>query len=152
AEWQCIRLWDVASGEEKRDVRTPNCGARSLVFAPDSKLLAHAENFDVVLRNANTGNEVRRLVGHRETVNRMTFSPDGKTLASAGHDQAVRLWDLATGKEKLHADEPSGRAIAAHFTPDGKHVVVGTKDHWLRVWDAETGALVRRFGRDDFRT
>ena len=35
----------------------------------------------------------------RTTVNAVSFSPDGKTLASGSGDNTVRVWDLATGKE-----------------------------------------------------
>jgi WD40 repeat protein len=150
AEDSVLRLWDVATGTERRAVA--GVISRSLAFSPGGKVLASAEGFDIVLRDANTGEVVRRLAGHRETVDTIAFSPDGKTLVSGGHDHAVRIWDLATGKQKLHGDEPCASAVAAHFTPDGKHVVIGTRDHWVRVWDAQTGTLVRRIGRDDYLT
>jgi WD40 repeat protein len=39
------------------------------------------------------------FTGHTDGVTSVAFSPDGKTLASGGKDRAVRLWEVATGKE-----------------------------------------------------
>jgi WD40 repeat protein len=40
------------------------------------------------------------LKGHTGQVNSVAFSPDGRTLASGSSDQAIKLWDVQTGKEK----------------------------------------------------
>src|SRR5262249_20212345 len=45
------------------------------------------------------------LEGHGGVISRIAFSPDGKYLATASLDQSVRLWDTATGKEKLTLHE-----------------------------------------------
>jgi WD40 repeat protein len=146
-----IRLWDAKKGREIRQLGTPHSGARTLVFSPDGKKLFADELGTIVCLDVATG-ESRRLEGHSDSINNLTFSPDGKTLASVSQDQSVRLWDAATGKERLRSDAPTGAALAAYFTPDRKHIVTANQDQWIRVWDADSGRLVRRFGRDDYRT
>jgi WD40 repeat protein len=145
-ERQWLRFWDVPTSEEI--ARYPSAVSAPLAFSPDGKLFAASDGSDLVLTDPTTGREIRRLNGSHEMVNCVAFSPDGKKLAAGGNDQAVRVWDVASGKQKLHADEPCGYALAAHFLPDGKHVVIGTEDQQLRVWNADTGAPVRRIGRD----
>ena len=69
----------------------------------------------------------------------MAFSPDGKTLAAAGHDGSVRVWDAKTG-EVLHTLTGHGdTAHAVCFAPDGATLATAGEDGRVRLWDAATG-------------
>ena len=70
----------------------------------------------------------------------MAFSPDGKTVLTAGRDGKARLWDAATGQplgQPVEHRDPRSCAVA--FSPDGKTILTGSVDKTARLWDAATG-------------
>ena len=79
----------------------------SVAFSPDGAKLAASCGDGAIPEESNlirlwdvaTGQELHRLKGHTKDVRWVTFSADGKTLASAGFDGTIRLWDLVRGKE-----------------------------------------------------
>ena len=80
------------------------------------------------------------LEGHSDYVNAVTFSLDGKTLASASSDHTIRLWDAATGAHQKTLEGHSNYVNAVTFSPDGKTLASASSDRTIRLWDAATGA------------
>jgi RNA polymerase sigma factor (sigma-70 family) len=84
---------------------------------------------------------------HGYTVAGVAFSPDRKTLASAGQDNTIRLWDMATGKQVRRFTAITGLGaehawvIALAFSPDGKRILGGTANGstHLILWETATG-------------
>ncbi len=66
----------------------------------------------------------------------MTFSPDGRRIASASDDKSVKVWDVATGQEALTLKGHTDGVTGVTFSPDGRRIASTSWDSTVKVWDA----------------
>lgn len=100
-----------------------------------------------------TGDLLRTLRGGFRVLS-VAFSPDGRRLASAGHDRIVQLWDTTSGREVLSLRDHTDMVGRVLFSPDGQRLASASADGTVRVWNASpfdenADPLTRTLRRDD---
>jgi WD40 repeat protein len=65
----------------------------------------------------------------------VSWSKDGKTLASASLDKTIRLWDVASGKELRTLKGHDAGVWSLSWSPDGKTLASGSEDRTIRLWN-----------------
>jgi WD40 repeat protein len=166
-----IRIWDVATGMQKRRFDEEGW-IRAIALSPDgAKIVSNCLGDDSVsLWDVRTGRRIFKLPGHGRFGGRRAagFTPDGKSFLSWGDDMYLRKWDVRTGKAlSEHAIRPTGVRVFTEdddpmeremaqlrggpssglFTRDGKQLVFQTITR-VFVFDTDTGKEVRSFPVD----
>jgi hypothetical protein len=135
-----VKLWDAATGAPV-PLRLKDATDKILAGAlsPDGKLFASGWNDKMVrVRSLETGELIAKLAGHTaDDVASVTFSPDGKYLASRAHPTfegqwpdlgEIRIWDLDARKAIVSIDKLSFGAPPPAFSPDGKRLAAGCSE------------------------
>jgi WD40 repeat protein/energy-coupling factor transporter ATP-binding protein EcfA2 len=119
--------------------------AVNITYALDQTASAEAE--DALHRALQASQLQMTLAGHDGPVTAVTFSPDGRFIATGSSDTSVRLWDAATGQTLFTLQDHERAVNDVAFSPDGSRLVSAGEDGRLVVWNTETGArLVSRSG------
>jgi hypothetical protein len=87
------------------------------------------------------------ITAHKDIIYTLAFSPDGKTLATAGYDRTIKLWDVASPKKpRLTLKDHSDIVYAVAWHKDGQLLASGSADRAVKVWDTATGKRLYTLG------
>ena len=150
-----IRFYGMPKGELRLTVKAPS-QVNALAFSPDGKTLISGTGFLLTTVSAGggvqvwdvlTGKQTGTFAGEDKVELSVAFAPDGATIASAGLDGVVSVWDLHT--RELKKEITVGRRVKCLiFLPDGKTLLSGggsdhSGDGDLVLWNVESGELKR---------
>jgi WD40 repeat protein len=161
SNYHYIRIWDMEREELVQSGYDPYGRIFSLDFNPQGTLLAVGDKDDsypyddlgkVLLWDVVGGDWIGEpYLGQYEGVRRLTFSPDGSTIAAAGnvdwlsgHSGEILFWNVASGEPIPHAlNKLDERLYNLFYTPDGRRLI-SDYGKSIQVWDAQTGAAIGR--------
>jgi len=174
-----VFLLETNSWKLVRRLRGKTLPLQTLAFSPDGHWLAGSsrmiegvrsglpeEGFEIFIWDVNSGTLKHTLPGHSRPVSALSFSPDGKVLASAGRDLSLKLWEMQTfqqlrlvseylisyeelttitdqaGKKKAKDAMPKMSWLTGlTFTKDGKNMIGCGGDGILRVYETASSKI-----------
>ncbi|MBI3815428.1 MAG: hypothetical protein HY279_13315, partial [Nitrospinae bacterium] len=81
------------------------------------------------------------LEGHKDSVRTVSFSPDGKMLASGSHDETIKLWEMPAGKLISTLKGHKNWVDTVSFSPDGKMLASGSRET-IKLWEMPSGKFI----------
>ncbi|KAJ2825011.1 ribosome assembly [Coemansia erecta] len=106
------------------------------------RLVSGSDDFTMYLWDPVASNKpIARMVGHQKLVNHVSFSPDGRLIASASFDNSVKLWDGSTGKFITSLRGHVAAVYQVCWSADSRMLLSASKDSTLKIWDLRTKKL-----------
>ena len=102
----------------------------------------HLESFNLGGSSDHTSASKSPLHGQPQDV---AYSPDGRSIAVAGADGTISLWDVTKGQESLVLRGHAGPVACLAFDREGRRIVSGGYDRTVRVWDLTKGTPIATF-------
>ncbi|KAJ3489330.1 hypothetical protein NLG97_g6016 [Lecanicillium saksenae] len=146
-----LRLWNLAT-EETTEIHTDQM-SHSIAFSPDGTFACGLLDGTIRIWNPATLDETKILSRHEGAVYAITFSSDGKKLASIGDDDTLKIWDTFSASElrpELRISHTSlfNRPCQPAFMPDDQSLLVCSDGKVMR-WDLTSGESTQLIDSQD---
>lgn len=132
-----VKVWDVATGERLYTMSEPLDGLNTIALDPTGTKVA-AGGLDKTIRiwelGENGATLLTSLIAHEDAILKLTWSPDGKVLASSSADKTIKLFRVPDLTEIKTYDHQPDWVQALEFAPNGKTLAAGRYDGSLEIY------------------
>lgn len=131
-----------------------------IAYFPDGTRFAVASSIGVRIYDSLTGKELNQLTDRKSRTTgfrSIRFSPDRKTIATAGLNGTVLLWDTSTELLLASLTDNKHSLYKTAFSPDGNIIAtLGADEHLypdatIQLWDARTGKYLRTLTKTNYQ-
>jgi WD40 repeat protein len=135
ASWdETVKVWDALQPQGQQVI--PGSGDYSGCFSPDGKYLIRSGSRLKVFELGTT-NPPYIIPDYMVTDSIVAMSPDGKTLASAGMDAVITLWEVGTWRRLATLQGHADKIWSLAFSPDSR-TLASSDASYVRLWDVKT--------------
>lgn len=159
-----VVVWSISTCTQLQIVEAQPTEIQSITFSPDGQLIAgrtlnlERNTLTIKLWQTATGPLVKTMTTALDArdpaqyvsipdMARITFSPDGQTLASLDGKGNILLWDISTGRVRQTFRGNSLPVRSITFSPDSQTLAIGT-ENGIKLWTLKTGQLLRTLRTD----
>ncbi|KAF2859017.1 hypothetical protein K470DRAFT_220024 [Piedraia hortae CBS 480.64] len=146
AEDNTVRLWDVESGTEEKQLKDRPRYITALALSADNKtLLCGLRDDQIRAIDLERGLLREEFPGHTERIWDIAISPDGQNFASASGDDTIRIWGPKSQNPQVLSSEKE--MYGACFSADGRMLYTHDSKDCISEWDIEKACIVRTLDR-----
>jgi WD40 repeat protein len=142
-----ISIWDVKNNSKEYYDKL-GFWIHNAEFSPDGKHLAVAfgDPFGFskypIIWNTESWKHPYILEGHFNEVNCISFSPNGKWLATGSSDNSAKVWDMKSRKDIFTLFGHKSFINSVVFSPNGKKIATGSSDNLIKIWDIDPDTII----------
>ncbi|MGB7088007.1 MAG: caspase family protein [Phormidesmis sp.] len=138
-----LSVRSLSQPQKAQRLRLSSSAADNIALSPDGKWLASTIQGKEILLLNRMNNQFQVLRAEGSSISRLTFSADGQSLASAGADGLIEVWDVRSGRSRQQLQEHIGQVHSIDFSPvNSRQLVSAGADGTIRLWDVELGKSV----------
>ena len=144
SEDKTVQLWNT-NGAKRSTLRGHQGWVTSVAFSSDGAIVASGDTNKIIkVWDVDTGRERATLIGHKNTINALTFVPEGTSpysgcLASGSADGTIRFWDPETGQELIIFTVGHTEWVkAVAFFIDGTTLASAAFNGTVEIWSLMT--------------
>lgn len=147
-----LRLWDLEQGTGRVLSDAAPSWIICLAFSPDGHHILYGAarrhtyeqpslTYSLRLVDVESGQELRRFIGHEEPAESVAFSPDGRFALSGSRDKRAMVWEVSSGQLVYHLDGHAAVKSVA-YSPTGHLAAAGSYDGDIILWEAASGTVL----------
>jgi WD40 repeat protein len=133
-------IWDATTGTKLLEL--PDHNVISLSWSPDGTRIATAQDRFIRIWDATSGKAVLQFIAHRDIVESLAWSLDGRFLASGGPDNVTKIWEAATGQELMSLSGQDATVMKVAWTSAGDRLASVGGDGIIQVYAMSISELM----------